>query len=283
MLLSYHSITVSQTELGQKLRPYQNPQGDNDDKSVSIEELAEESKTYNLVPYHRPNGSIKLLHLLLSSNIPVLVRTWLHPGEDIGHYRIIRGYDDTTQELIQDDSYEGKNLRYTYETFNAMWQPFNYEYLILVSPEQKEHAELLLGNAVDEQDAWRAVLQRATDESQSAPNNPYPIFNQSVALYHLGDFPKSVSIFESIQSQLPFRMLWYQIEPIEAYLAVKNYDTVFSLTDSVLNNHNRGFTELYILRGKAFQEMGKSAEAKKEFENAVFYNKNSPEALRLLE
>src|SRR3989304_4636966 len=39
MTLSYFGINESQQKLGNELRPYQNPQGDNDDKSVTLDEL----------------------------------------------------------------------------------------------------------------------------------------------------------------------------------------------------------------------------------------------------
>jgi hypothetical protein len=65
MLLQYSGINVSQKELGDFLRPYQVPNGDNDDKSVSMEEIGEHARQYDLVPYHRPNGSIDLLKQLL--------------------------------------------------------------------------------------------------------------------------------------------------------------------------------------------------------------------------
>src|SRR3972149_669531 len=61
MALSHYGITVSQQELGLALRPYQNPQGDNDDKSVTLEGLAEKAKEYNLIPYHRPNGNMEMV------------------------------------------------------------------------------------------------------------------------------------------------------------------------------------------------------------------------------
>jgi hypothetical protein len=44
MLLSYYGINISQDQLGNELRPYQNPQGDNDDKSVTVAELEENQK-----------------------------------------------------------------------------------------------------------------------------------------------------------------------------------------------------------------------------------------------
>ena len=41
MALSYYGVRESQQDLGRDLRPYQNPQGNNDDKSVTLAELAE--------------------------------------------------------------------------------------------------------------------------------------------------------------------------------------------------------------------------------------------------
>jgi len=85
---------------------------------------------------------------------------------------------------------------------------------------------------------------------------------------------KSIEYFERIEQRLPWRMLWYQIEPVEAYFRLKNYDRVFELTDKILNNYNRAFSELYFIRGNIYLEQGKSGPAKTEFEKAVKYNEN---------
>ena len=103
MLLSYYDIEKNQQELGQKLRPWQNPAGINDDKNVFLSELERTASEYGLLSYHRRDGELQLLKALIANNIPVLVRTYLHPNEDIGHFRIIRGYNDNTQIIIQDD------------------------------------------------------------------------------------------------------------------------------------------------------------------------------------
>src|SRR3989338_6887144 len=75
MALSYYGINKSQQELGNEIRPYQVANGDNDDKSVTLEELAEKSKEFNLVPFHRPNGTIELIKLFLTYDLPVITRT----------------------------------------------------------------------------------------------------------------------------------------------------------------------------------------------------------------
>lgn len=282
MLLSYYEYNISQKEIGDKLRPYQHPTGDNDDKSVPVLELAEESKNYNLIPYYLPNGNLEMLKKFVSYGVPILVRTWLHPNEDIGHYRIVRGYDDITQEIIQDDSYEGKNLRYSYKVFNEMWQPFNYEYLVLARPDQVGLVDAIIGEDIAEQKAWEHALERALIEEGESPDNPYPVFNQSVALYNLRRYKESIQKFEMSQNKLPKRMLWYQIQPIKSYLEDKQYDKVFSRTEAILKNNNRAYTELYLLRGRAYKEQGNTEAARNEFQQAIFYNVNSSEAKRAL-
>jgi small subunit ribosomal protein S15 len=61
MALSYYGINKSQADLGQELRPYQVPGGNNDDKSVTLEEVAEKSKEFGLIPYLRPNGNNEII------------------------------------------------------------------------------------------------------------------------------------------------------------------------------------------------------------------------------
>ncbi|OGK23912.1 hypothetical protein A3A46_01095 [Candidatus Roizmanbacteria bacterium RIFCSPLOWO2_01_FULL_37_13] len=132
MALSYYGINVSQQELGNELRPFQNPQGDNDDKSVTLEELGEKAKDFGLIPYHRPNGNIELIKLFITYDIPFVARTLTKIEEDIGHYRTVKGYNDEIGQLIQDDSLQNKNLWFSYEDFFLLWKQFNYEYLVWV-------------------------------------------------------------------------------------------------------------------------------------------------------
>lgn len=278
MALSYFGINETQQTLGQELRPYQNPQGDNDDKSVTLDELAEKSKDYGFVPFHRPNGNPELIKLFITYDIPVITRTWLKVNDDIGHYRVIKGYDDTTREFIQDDSLQGKNLKYSYEEFNSIWKKFNYEYLVLVPEDKREIAKKILGENADFKKAWKNAVETAQEEVNDNPNDKDFRFNLSVALYNVGEFKQSAEEFEKVEDELPFRTLWYQIEPIEAYYELGNYKRVFEITDKILNTYNRAFSELYIIRGNIYLKQGNRDSARTEFEKAVFYNQNLKEA-----
>lgn len=272
MLLSYFDLNVSQQELGRRLRPYQNSQGDNDDKSVTLEELAAVGEEYGFTAYHRPNGNKEILQKLIAAEIPVVVRTWLEPGEDIGHYRMIRGYEANGEVFVQDDSLQGKNLRYSWEELDELWRAFNYEYLVLAPPDSGEKVEAILGAGSDQRVAWEQARERILAELQRDPENAYPLFNMSVTEYELGNYESSIQYFEQAEPLLPGRMLWYQIEPIQAYYEAGEHDRVLEITEDILRNNNRAFSELYFLRGQVFLARGNREAARREFLLAQQYN-----------
>ena len=282
MALRFYGISVSQQELGQSLRPYQIPTGDNDDKSVTLEELAKKSEEYGFTPIHRPMGNPQIVKQFIAEGLPVIARTLTKPNEDIGHYRVIKGYDEVRGIFIQDDSLQNKNLEFSYDEFNILWKRFNYEYLVLVPKDKNQTANAILGEGLDPKIAWQSAVKNSEGELLANPNDIYARFNLSVALYNVGSYQRSVQEFEKVENLLPFRTLWYQIEPIQAYFELGNYDRVFQITDRILNNYNRAFSELYILRGKSYLKQGQTESARQEFEKAVFYNNNLSEAQNLL-
>lgn len=272
ILMSMFGTNVSQEELADKMRPFHNPLGGVDDKSIFAEEFVTYAKQYGFEALNRPNGDIELLKKLLANDVPIVVRTWLHPNEDIGHFRIVRGYDDARRVIIQDDSYEGPNLEYDYDTFLSMWKPFNYGYILVYPQDKKEVVEAILAEEMDEKTAWKNALERAQDELKTNPSDSYALFNSATAEYYLGNVDKAISYYEKAVSGLPSRMLWYQLEPIYAYQQNGQYDIVFTLTDRILNNGNLAYSELYLIRGEIYKAQGNISQARSEFEKAVYYN-----------
>jgi uncharacterized protein len=187
MVLQYSGIKKSQKELGDFLRPHQIPRGDNDDKSVSMEEIAAHAQTLGLASYHRPNGTIEKIKQFIAIDQPVVLRTWLNSKEDIGHFIIIRGYDDATQTIIFDDSYYNPNRTTTYSSLETLWQPFNYEYLIITKAENVQAVNSVIGDDLDIQQAWQNALTRSIQEGSIDSTNIYPQFNSARANYYLGN------------------------------------------------------------------------------------------------
>lgn len=274
MALSYYGINKTQQELGIDLRPYQVPSGDNDDKSVTLDELAKKAEELGLIAYHRPNGDIELLKQFIANDFPVITRTWLHVNEDIGHYRVVKGYNDARKIIIQDDSYEGANLSFSYSDFNTMWSKFDYEYLVLVTPEEQDIARAIIGDNLNLNTAWQKAVNRNLDLLNENPDDIYSRFNLSVAYYHLKEYKKSVAEYEKVEKQLPFRTLWYQLEPVLAYYELGNYERVFTISDNIFNKYNRAYSELYILRGNIYKKQNDLINARNEYQKAVFYNVN---------
>lgn len=280
MALSYYDIQVSQKEIGDRLRPWQNAQGDNDDKSVTLEELAGEAERYGLAAYYRPAGNSEMVKRFISLGLPVITRTWLKVNDDIGHYRVVKGYDENG--IVQDDSLQGKDLRYSWQEFDAIWSKFNYEYVVLVPKERIAQVEAILGEDVDETEAWDRAVGIAEEALGDNPGDVSAGLNLAVALYRVGEYERSAEEFRKVRSSLPKRALWYQIEPILSLFELGRDDEVLGLTESIINGENRAFTELYILRGKIYLKRGQVDLARKEFEKAAFYNKNSLEAQKEL-
>lgn len=275
MALSFYDTFISQQELGQELRPYQRPNGDNDDKSVTLSELQAVAEDLGFIAYHRPSGEIAMIEQFISYGMPVITRTWLRPGEDIGHYRVIKGYDRTQQLLIQDDSLQGKGLAYDYEDFVGLWSAFNYEFLVLVPQEKQELAMAILADHGDEQSAWQLALEHSNQRLMVENGNVYAVFNQAVAHYNLGEYQQAVRAYESVAQKLPGRMLWYQIEPILAYYEVGEDAKALELIDRVFSSQNKAFSELYYLQGRIYERQGRESEAQEAFRQAEYYNVGS--------
>jgi tetratricopeptide (TPR) repeat protein len=283
MVLAFFDINRTQQQIGNELRPYQNSQGDNDDKSVTLTELAQKGEELGLVAYHRPAGNIELLKKFTANNIPVITRTWTKVDEDIGHYRVVKGFDEIEGVIIQDDSLQGKDLKFSYSDFNTMWEKFSYEYLVLVRGDQVKISEAILGSDLNEESAWRRAANQAKMVLNSDQDNIYAWFNLAVALYEIGDYQGSVEAFEEVENRLPFRTLWYQIEPLLAYQKLGRHSQVLPRIEQILNNGNRAFSELYQMRGEIYLDMGDIQAARREFELALIYNENYDQAKRTLE
>ncbi len=84
----------------------------------------------------RFNGNRDIARALLRAGVPVMAEQWIdvHGRGEMGHYRVLIGYDDSTGELIAHDSYYGGSRRFGYDEFDRMWLPFLGAYVVAVSP-----------------------------------------------------------------------------------------------------------------------------------------------------
>ncbi|MEZ4868882.1 MAG: tetratricopeptide repeat protein [Caldilineaceae bacterium] len=278
MNLSYFGSTLDQADVGAVLRH------DPDDKNVSPEELVEFARSQGYQAQMRVNGSADLMRLLLSNGIPVLIETWLEPepNDGMGHYRLLTGYDDAAQYWIGYDSYVSVNLinpngdyqgiRMPYQETDMLWSVFNRTYLLIYTDAQAPTVAAIFGAALDEQVMWQQTLQQAEAVVKQWPNNAYGWFNLGSSRTALGDYAGAAQAFDRArQLGLPWRMLWYQFGPFQAYYAVGRAQDVVALADATLVN-TKSIEELHYWRGQGLAALGQWDEARRAWQRALALN-----------
>ena len=277
MNLSYYECDLTQAQVAAALRP------DSDDKNVSPHEMAAFAREQNLLAEVMVNGDAGRLKLLLSNGVPVLIETWHEPepNNGMGHYRLLVGYDDVTQEWIAYDSYDSAGvdpdqpyagIRFGYDTLDALWRVFNRTYLVVYDEVRAPAVHDILGVDVDEGLMWQRANRQAQAEIQSNADDPFGWFNLGMGLVAQQKWEEAATAFDQArQIGLPWRMLWYQFGPFEAYFETGRYDEVIALADATLNTADN-IEELYYWKGLAYQANGDTEAARAAWVRALELN-----------
>jgi tetratricopeptide (TPR) repeat protein len=278
--LSYYGSTLNQADIGNVLRRHA------EDKNVSPEELVAYAQSQGFMAQLRVNGSAELARTFISNGIPLLIETWLEdePGDGMGHYRLLVGYDDATQRWIVYDSYAHTNLvssdansyqgiYMSYEQTDAWWQVFNRTYVLLYPPDRDPLVRSILGSAYDSSVMWQEALTTAQTEIAANPANPYAHFNLGSSLVQMGDYAGAAAAYDQARAiGLPWRMLWYQFGPFAAYTEMGRYQEVVDLGQATLTSAAGGIEEIHYWRGRALAGLGDAGRAQAEWNQALALN-----------
>jgi tetratricopeptide (TPR) repeat protein len=287
MHLSYYGSTLSQADVGAALRHYE------DDKNVGPEEMAVFARRQGLNALVRVNGDADRLRLLLSNSIPILVETWHEPepNDGMGHYRLLIGYDDATKEWIAYDSYDSRGvdpsqpyagIRVSYDELDRLWSVFNRTYVLIYTDEFAPAIEGILGEDMDDAIMWQRALQHAWAETRARPDDPFAWFNLGSDLVALGQFEQAAMAYDRArQIGLPWRMLWYQFGPFQAYYETARYQEVVTLTDATIKTTS-SIEEIYYWKGMALKAQGDIAGARQAWRRSLELNPNYAEAAAAL-
>ncbi|MDQ3701890.1 MAG: C39 family peptidase [Chloroflexota bacterium] len=246
------------------------------DKNVNPEELVAFVRSIGLEADFRVAGDVDRLKLLLANGVPVVIRTWFtpEPNDGMGHYRLLVGFDDAAGRFTGYDSYlsPGVNVALPYGPFDADWRVFNRTYLPVYSPDQAPIVAAILGGDKDDAAMWERALGVAQQEIATRANEPFSWFNAGVSLVALGRPGEAVEAFDRARSlRLPWRMLWYQFEPFEAYLAAGRLTDVLTLTATNLQQAD-DLEESHYYRGRALQAQGEGNSARSAYQAALRSN-----------
>lgn len=265
MVLQYFGYNVTQEETKAHLRT--NP----DDKNVFINEVsAYLKKDYGIESKVLFNGNLKTIKTLVANGIYVVVEDWLHPNEDIGHFLIIRGFDDSEGVFIADDSYFGVGIKYPYQTWDeGQWKPYNREFMPVYLGEKELLVKSIIGENWDEKTMYQNSVERNQEDTTSNPNDMYAWFNLGTSYYGLGEYQKAKEAFEKSQGLgWPHRMLWYNILPVQTYNKLGLYQKAIDTANLGLW-FNDLFAEMHYEKAVSYKGLGKTEDSRLEIEKTL--------------
>jgi tetratricopeptide (TPR) repeat protein len=298
MGLSHFDLNLTQEDTASFLKP--NPE----DRNVSPSEMVTfVTQNTDLVALDRANGNLETIRRFVATGIPVIVELGLDPPGEYrwmgwyGHYLLIVAYDDNSEMFWVYDSWFGTSLvpgenvddrgrQVSYKDLDQYWKQFNRNYIVIYPANREDDVAQIIGPDIDDESMWRQSLLQSQMEVSEEPENAYLWFNLGSNYGALDEHEKAAAAFDKARSiGLPWRMLWYQFGPYEAYFEVGRYEDVILLADTTLQDRPY-FEESYYFKGMALAKLGQLTEARSNLERAVRFNSNfliAQEALEQLD
>jgi hypothetical protein len=278
MVLSHYGWRETQEYAASYLKP--NPE----DKNVSPAEMVSFVRDQTQISaITRIGGDMELLKQLIAANIPVIIETgYSLEGESwLGHYQTIVGYDDAQNVFYIYDSWLGTGtgdagMTEHYGDFDSRWQAFNRTFIVVYEKDRENEVVQILGDRADVTKADEHALAVAIEEAKANPQNGFAWFNIGTAYDKLGQFDKAASAYDQARrlQTLPFRMLWYQFGPFDAYFQTGRYDDVLALATNNISSAGQYVEESFYWQGKVYAAQGKKGDAIAAFNKALAQNPN---------
>ena len=270
------------------------------DASVRIEEMGALAEAQGLGSIVRRGGTLDLLKQLVANGFPVLIENVYYDGPNgwndwMSHNRVLMGYDDALGEFYFYDPLRGagqeqSGYAMTYDDVAQRWRPFNYDYLVIYRPEEETKLQQVLGQQWDAtfNAQWTRSLAQAEIDNSTADSFTY--FNKGWAENQLELHEDAAASFDRALSMgLPWRMLWYEFGPFEAYLAVGRYDdvirevrrTIASLPEISITSELKvqiSIEELYYYIAQAYLGQGNTERGLANLDAALYRKPNFIEA-----
>lgn len=285
MALSAFGPAPDQATIAAVLKP------DPDDKNVSPDEIVAYIRgTDGMGAVWRHGGDRQVLKALLAAGLPVIAETWFvpEPGDEMGHYRLLTGYQDTASGASGDegyflahDSFLGPDRKLDYGAFDAEWRAFDRGFMPVFPLAREAEVRALLGPLADDRSMALIALAAAQEEA-AGRGDAFAWFNLGSSLLAAGDPAGAAAAYDRARAiGLPWRMLWYQFGPFEAYAATGRWQDVSALAEANLRNASN-LEESHYWLGRAAAAAGDHRGAAASFERALRLNPNFEPAIAAL-
>ncbi len=309
--LSYYDWGKDQLATGGVLRP-----NDKDVNVMPYELVDFVNKHTDLHAIWRYGGDLQMIKVLLNAGFPVMIEKSFEPyslrNEGwMGHYNLAVGYDDERQTLTVHDSYfmsyppwGGEIPVETWDTFigfdfyytelEEAWRSFNNVFIVVFPPEKEQEVLSLLGPRADDKQACQIAYDHAMQETTSLTavrDQYFAWFNAGTSLVCLQDYSTAVTAFDTAfsiypnipQNSRPYRILWYETGPYEAYYNTGRYQDVINLASQTLGNMaDPVIEESYYWRALSYNALGNTAKAIADLRSSLEYHPGFAPSVELL-
>ncbi|MGQ9889546.1 MAG: tetratricopeptide repeat protein [Aggregatilineales bacterium] len=256
-----------------------------EDVSVRMDEMAAYARAQGLSALVRTGGTLETVRALINAGFPLLVENvhYEGPNDWMSHNWVLMGYDDAAGVVLAYDPRlgagpNGLGRPMPYAEFEAGWKPFGRNYLLLFEPANAARVQAALGDHWDAAANAEWTLAQAQAEIAADPDDAFALFNAGTALVTLERYAEAAPLFDrALEIGLPWRMLWYQYGPFEAYLRTGRYDGALALVERVLRT-TPGVEEMYYYAGRAYEGLGNVERAAANYRAALWRNRYYAEA-----
>lgn len=266
----------------------------------------------------RYGGELQTIRALLNAGIPVMIEKGFYPftlrNEGwLGHYNLVVGYDDEREILTVQDSYLtlhtpwGTEIAreqfesfigfdFAYSELEQAWRSFNYVFIVVFPPQRENEVLNILGPLATTEGAYQVAYDRAMAESTSMLEDPrdrfFAWFNVGTNLVGKQDYPAAAAAFDhafeiypdiEVRSR-PYRILWYEVSPYEAYYKAERYEDVIALANQTLQHMAEPvLEESYYWRGLSYLAVGNTTRGLADLRSSLQFHPGYAPSLAKLE
>jgi tetratricopeptide (TPR) repeat protein len=257
MVLGLYGIRHTERYTARKLKPLYPKRG------VSILELVTFAQVeHGLGGLSERGGTMRLLEAYVSNGIPVIVSQRLRPDSDVGHIRVVRGYDREAGVVTMNDSLLGRNVRWSYDRFKALWDERGDGFAVIY-PRSKQALAEAISRRHRESDVARQprLMGAAREQLAESPDNVRAWLRLGARLYYSDRYGEALEAWERAKALgLPRRTLRYGAWPLGLMNEAGRHDEAVDMATEAIRQYP-GTPAFYFERARAHRALGRPQRA----------------------
>ncbi|MGI8855105.1 MAG: C39 family peptidase, partial [Thermomicrobiales bacterium] len=280
MAVSYFGIKLDPNAVTTFLRPNNGVKGS---KNVESNRIVDYLRGQGVQAEAYQGGTVDRVKQLVASGVPVIVGQWQnrtdHAG--IGHWRVVRGYDDGKGVFLINDSMEGAAVPISYAEFDDLWPVYNYVYIPVWNDKLAPSVQRVMGDDMNLKVNIAHDIAYVQNRIEQQPTNAELYLALGGGYFKDGDYQKAVDAYHKARSmgmiqKYPWT-LWYQSWPVTAMVNLGMNDEALQVSQENIKSAGV-FAIMHYERGIVYEKQGDIATAKREYQMALVDDKNYPDA-----